>query len=72
MHACIHTYIPIRKMLRPITYGSATWPKDIATWITTIANIPATKLPRALLNPRLNVAPAHPCKLNLIFIPCIS
>ena len=44
-------------MLIPIMKGSATLPVLKANWATPMANIPANKLPSALLNPLLNVAP---------------
>lgn len=58
------------KILRPMIIGSATWPQDSAVSATTMAKIPATKVPSARLNPRLNVAPLkfttmYPSKSNI-------
>lgn len=49
--------LPTKKMLMPMIMGCAIGPVLKASWATHMANIPATKLPTALLKPRLKVAP---------------
>lgn len=44
-------------MLMPMRMGSPRGPVRKASWATPIAKIPASKLPTALLKPRLKVAP---------------
>lgn len=46
------------KMLKPIIIGSAILPVFRANSATEMARTPARMLPRALLNPLLNVAPS--------------
>lgn len=49
--------------------GSATGPVRKASWATAMAKIPASKLPSALLKPRLKVAPFTKQNKNKSLLP---